>query len=57
MAVSIEIHGTDSSLKVIVDGAEIHDVMAYKLEDDPRVEAVPVLTLKIAVMGEVEVQQ
>lgn len=55
MAASIEIHGTDRSLKVIVDGTEIRDIIAYSLEETPN--AVPVLKLEIAIMGEVEVQQ
>lgn len=55
MSKAVQIYSKDDAVKIILDGNEIHDVISYALSENQY--EVPILTLKIAIMGEVEARE
>ncbi len=55
MAKSVQITTRENAAKIVVDGNEISDVIAYTLEETAK--GVAMLKLEIAITGEVEVRK
>jgi len=53
LAQTLSILCKKNTVQIIVDGNEMHDVLYYNLEEG---SSIAVLTLKVAVTGEIEVQ-
>lgn len=54
MAMSARIHKKSNTLKIVVDGHEIHDVASYAISET--VDAPTRLTLEIILLNDLEVQ-